>query len=225
MSVSSSRSPPKTPRPSRSGQFGKAVHSRLMKALNELPRRLFLPAEAATVSDDQPAPLGNGRFVPPVDVVALMLEALDLQGSERVLDIGSGSGYQAALLGRLAREVISIEIDEALAERSASVLMALGCNNVRVIHADASAGWPENAPYQAIVVGAAATRLPTALIDQLELGGRLVVALGDDDAQLVERLCKHVDRLACDTVGACRLDMLSSPQRTPSSFPWAAHKK
>jgi len=118
-----------------------------------------------------------------------------------------------------------VEIDEDLATRAASRLKTLGCTNVQVVHGDASAGWPECAPYQAIVMGAAATELPSALVDQLDLGGRLVIALGDSDAQILACLRRHVDSLASTTIGGCHLDMLHGRRRSPSSFPWVAPKK
>jgi protein-L-isoaspartate(D-aspartate) O-methyltransferase len=203
-----------------------AFQTSLQRARDELPRRLFQPTGANDqVPDDQPVRLGEKSSIPPVQVVTTMLEALELDGTERVLDVGSGSGYQAALLGRLAREVISVEIDEALAARASRLLRELGCANVRVIHADASAGWPEGAPYQGIVVGAAVTELPAGLITQLDHGGRLVIPLGDAEAQLVERFEKRLDTLDSRTIGACQLEMLVSPRRRPSSFPWTSRRK
>ncbi len=151
----------------------------------------------------------------------MMLRALDLDGTERVLDIGCGSGYQAALLGGLAREVVSVEGDADLVRRATSTLDSLGRDNVRVVQANLLGGWPESAPYQAIIVVGAASELPTALIDQLDLGGRLVIPLGNCEAQLVERLHKRVDGLDSKTIGTCRLDMLPCSQR-PSLFPWAS---
>ncbi|MFZ5896088.1 MAG: protein-L-isoaspartate O-methyltransferase family protein [Myxococcota bacterium] len=193
--------------------------ARLAHALREVPRGLFFTHEGP-LSDDQPAPLGNGRTIPPVDVVAMMIRALELTGSERVLDVGGGSGYQAALLGQLALEVYSVEADEELTQRASHMLAKLGHHNVHMIHADGSGGWPQGAPYQAIVVGAAAQHLPGALIEQLDQGGRLVIALGDSEYQLVERMRKRIDGLDSETIGTCRLDMLT--MRGPSScFPWA----
>lgn len=207
-------------RPSRVQRLN-ASRARLAKALEEVPRRLFLPPELANLPDEEPAPLPNGSFIPPVSVVRMMVGALELQGDERVLDVGSGSGYQAALLGRLAREVISLELDEELARQAVLTLSSVGATNVRVVHADGCGGWAESAPYQAIVVGAAVAELPYALVDQLDLGGRLVVALGNEDAQLAECLCRDMDSLASKTLGACRLDMLATARRSPSSFPWS----
>jgi protein-L-isoaspartate(D-aspartate) O-methyltransferase len=197
-----------------------------MQAVRTLPRARFVPESADTsVADDQPVSLSEGRSIPPVHVVVMMLGALELKGTERVLDIGGGSGYQAAILSQLAREVISVEVDEELAAGASRTLSECGCANVRVMCGDASAGWPAAGPYQAIVVGAAAAKLPVALIEQLDLGGRLVIPLGDSDYQLVERLRKRVDGLDSETIGACRLDLLASPDRPPTSFPWTLAPK
>jgi len=123
-----------------------AREARLSKALEEVPRHLFFPAGMDwQIPNDQPVPLGRGRTIPPVDVVAMMLRALELEGTERVLEIGGGSGYQAALLGRLAREVVSVDVDEELVKRARSLLGELEWPNVRLIHADAYGGWPEAA--------------------------------------------------------------------------------
>ena len=197
--------------------------ARLLKALDEVPRKRFFPAGVdRSIPSDQPVPLGWGRTIPPVNVVATMLRALELEGTERVLEIGGASGYQAALLGRLARDVVSVEANDELVKRAMSVLGELGSTNVLLIHADAAAGWPAGAPYQAIVAGAAAPELPSALVDQLDVGGLLVIALGDSDAQLVERLRKRVDGLDSQTIGSCRLDMLEGLRPKSSSFPWTA---
>lgn len=195
--------------------------ARLTSAMRELPRRLFHPEQVGdSIPDDQPVTLATGRSIPPTQVVATMIGALELNGSERVLNIASGSGYEAALLGRLAREVVSVEVDEELAAAATRALERTGCSNVQVVCGDASAGWAAGAPYQAIVVGAATSRLPVALIEQLAVGGRLVIPLGDSEYQLLERLRKRVDGLDSETIGCCRLDVLASPDRPPISFPW-----
>lgn len=200
--------------------------ARLAQALREIPRGLFFSAGMhRSVSDDRPVPVGRGRTLPPVPIVVKMIGGLELDGSERVLDVFGGTGYQAALLSRLAREVRSIEFDEKLASRAARTLAKIGCENVRVIHhADAGTGWPRDAPYQGIVVGAAAAELPHALVEQLDLGGRLIIALGDDRDQLIERLRKRVDGIASDVLGpCCCLDVLAG-SRT-SWFPWTPQRK
>lgn len=154
----------------------------------------------------------------------MMLQALELEGTERVLDVGGGSGYQAALLGRLAREVVSVESDDELVRRAASTLAKLGSDNVRVVRASVFSGWPERAPYQAIIVGGGATELPAALVEQLDDGGRIVIPLGDSGAQLVEWLQKHRNCFDSKTIGACRLGMLPSSGQNFSSFPWTRHR-
>lgn len=174
---------------------------------------------------DAAVALGDGRTLPPASLVATMLRALELRGTERVLEVGTGSGYQAGLLSHLAREVVSIEIDRALAESAERALATLGCSNVRLVHGDGSAGWPDGAPYQAIVVGSGAWEIPPDLIEQLDVGGRLVIPLGDEQGQLIQRLRKRADGLDSETLGACHLDMLVGEPRTPSSFPWARHSK
>ncbi len=192
-----------------------------MNAMQKLSRGSFVPARAGVeVPDPQPVLLGHHCVVPPNDVVAMMLGALDLEGHERVLEIGTGSGYQAALLGELAREVYTVEIDERLADAARERLAALGYDNVHVLHGDGSAGWHEHAPYQAILVTAAASRLPPELIAQLDLGGRLVIPLGDEQMQLVARIRRGVWGLESETLGSCLVDMLDTPHCTPSSFPW-----
>jgi len=194
---------------------------RLRQAMQAIPRDLFLPGGTDGLEASLPTGLrGEGRIIPPVELVAMMLQALALDGTERVLDVGSGSGYQAALLGRLARDVVAVQFDEDVAKSTAAMLTRLGCSNVRVVHADATTGWPKAAPYQGILVGAAAWELPARLVDQLDVGGRLVIALGDEEAQLVERLRKRVDGLDSETIGACRLGMLPRPRGAPSPFPW-----
>jgi protein-L-isoaspartate(D-aspartate) O-methyltransferase len=198
---------------------------RLLAAVAAVPRRLFLPeCPKRNVSQHTPIELAGAVTLPPVDVTLMMLRALDLTGNERVLEIGCGTGYQAALLARLAREVVSLEIDETRAARATDTLARLGCANVRVVHADGSAGWPELAPYQAIVVDAAVTELPSALLAQLDQNGRLVLALGEGEAQIVECMEKQSDRLKCTTIGLARLQpLVTTLQRKPSPYPWNHH--
>jgi protein-L-isoaspartate(D-aspartate) O-methyltransferase len=191
----------------------------LIQVIHAIPRQRFISIGADQKAPGEVAAAEGG--IPPVHVIAMMLRALELDGSERVLDIPTGTGYRAAILSRLARDVVSVEEDEELASRAASTLVELGFHNVQVVRGAVLDGWPDRAPYQAIVVGAGATELPHALIDQLDVGGRLVIPLGDSEAQLIERLRKRLDGLDSETIGACRLDMLPSADRPPSSFPWA----
>jgi len=152
----------------------------VLKAMAEVPRHLFVPVElAGQAYEDHPLPIGRGQTISQPYVVALMTECLGLRGGEKVLEVGTGSGYQAAVLARIAGEVFSIEIDPALAASAARTLERAGARNVRVKAGDGFFGWPEEAPFEAIVVTAAAPEVPPDLLAQLADGGRLVLPLGD----------------------------------------------
>jgi len=149
-----------------------------------------------------------------------LLEALALTGRERVLEIGSATSYLTALLSHLAGEVYSVSADPALAEERARDLSALGCGNVQVVHGTLRAGWPLGAPYQAVIVGAGVPEVPRELVDQLDLQGRLIVPIGDQNAQMLECLRKRKDALSSETLGGCRMKMLAGAPRSRSSYPW-----
>lgn len=149
-----------------------------------------------------------------------LLEALALEGTERVLEVGSPSAYLAALLSHLAGEVYSVTHLPELAGERARELALLGCENVNVVHADPRLGWPARAPYDAIVVGAGSSEVPVALIDQLNVGGRMVIPIGDANAQMLECLRKRTGALDSQTLGACQMEMLAGERRSPSSYPW-----
>jgi protein-L-isoaspartate(D-aspartate) O-methyltransferase len=189
------------------------------------PRNLFLPtSESRAFTSADAVPLGHGRSIPPVHVVETMVRALELEPSDRVLEVSCGSGYQSAVLAKLARLVVAVESDIELATHAGNRLRELGVENVEVHRAEASGGWPAGAPYRAIIVGGAATELPYALVEQLAVGGRLVVALGSASAQLVTRVRRGATSLTTETVGLCRLDMLPAAARRPSSFPWVPER-
>jgi protein-L-isoaspartate(D-aspartate) O-methyltransferase len=159
---------------------------RVLDAMLAVPRHEFVPEDQRRFAyEDRPLPIGYGQTISQPYVVAFMTEQLDLDGSERVLEVGTGSGYQAAVLGRLAREVYSIEIVKPLAERAAEDLKRLGYDNVHVRAGDGYRGWPEHAPFDAIVVTAAPDHVPPPLVDQLAEGGRLVVPVGTWSQDLV----------------------------------------
>lgn len=159
---------------------------RVLEAMRRVPRHEFVPAEhAALAYTDQPLPIGDGQTISQPYIVALMSELLELDGSERVLEIGTGSGYQAAVLGELASRVYTIEIVEPLAARSAALLARLGYANVEVRAGDGYAGWPEQAPFDAVILTAAPPAVPQPLFDQLADGGRLVAPIGRDRQELV----------------------------------------
>jgi protein-L-isoaspartate(D-aspartate) O-methyltransferase len=152
---------------------------RVLAAMASLPRHMFMPLPVrAQAYEDHASPIGFGVTISQPFVVGWMSEALGLVGTERVLEVGTGSGYQAAVLSRLAREVFSIERLPVLARRARYTLRALGLDNVHVFVGDGSLGLPEHAPYDAIVVTAAAPSVPDELLAQLAPGGRLVVPVG-----------------------------------------------
>jgi protein-L-isoaspartate(D-aspartate) O-methyltransferase len=153
---------------------------RVLDAMREIPRDRFVdPALADRAYEDSPLTIGIGQTISQPYIVALMSEALGLVGTERVLEIGTGSGYGAAVLGRLAREVYTVERHPALADRAAWRLAGLGFCNVHVTVGDGTLGLPEQAPFEAVVVTAAGPRVPPALLDQLAIGGRIVIPVGE----------------------------------------------
>jgi len=166
--------------------------ARVLQAMRELPRERFVrPGWEAEAYDDNPLPIAAGQTISQPYIVAFMSEALQLRGGERVLEIGTGSGYAAAVLGRLAKEVHTVERHAVLAEGAAAALAALGVDNVQVHTADGTLGWPAAAPYDAIVVTAAGPEVPVALLAQLAVGGRLVMPVGErEGAQWLLRLTR-----------------------------------
>jgi protein-L-isoaspartate(D-aspartate) O-methyltransferase len=161
---------------------------RVLKAMAAVPRHLFTPPEHRHQAyTDGPLPIGRGQTISQPYIVALMTQMLQLEGGERVLEIGTGSGYQAAVLANLASEVHTIERHAPLAKRAVEILRHLGLNNVFVHVGDGSLGLPEFAPYQAILVTAAAPGVHQTLLQQLDLGGRLVIPVGGMNGQLLER--------------------------------------
>ncbi len=155
------------------------VDPRVLAAMRKVPREELVPEDVrASAYQDRPLPIGHGQTISQPYIVAEMSAQLELSGDERVLEIGTGSGYQAAILGELAREVYSIEIVEPLAERAAADLKRLGYGNVHVRAGDGYKGWPEEAPFDAIIVTAAPDHVPQPLIDQLAVGGRMVIPVG-----------------------------------------------
>jgi protein-L-isoaspartate(D-aspartate) O-methyltransferase len=162
--------------------------SGVLKAMAAVPRHAFIPPLLrAQAYHDGPLPVGIGQTISQPYVVALMTELLALTGKERILEIGTGSGYQAAILGKLAQEVISLERHKKLADRARKQLSKIGIVNVRVLHADGSEGDPTHAPYDAILVAAAAPKTPRILLRQLANGGRLVIPVGGRGHQRIER--------------------------------------
>jgi protein-L-isoaspartate(D-aspartate) O-methyltransferase len=153
--------------------------ARVLGAMRAVPRDRFVPPDLASQAyDDRPLPIGFGQTISQPYIVAYMSEVLNVQPGHRVLEIGTGSGYQAAVLSRLAREVYTIEIVPELARSAAALLKDLGYQNVRVRAGDGYAGWPEEAPFDRIMVTAAPDEIPLPLVDQLAPNGRLVIPVG-----------------------------------------------
>lgn len=167
----------------------------VLQAFREVPREAFVPRKLEEFAyQDAPLPIGDGQTISQPYVVALTVQALGLKGGERVLEIGTGSGYAAAVLGRLAAQVFTIERRESLAVQARERLARLGYHNVTVLQRDGTLGWPEDAPYDAIAVAAGGPEVPKALLEQLAPGGRLVIPVGSDqDSQTLMRVTRDED--------------------------------
>jgi protein-L-isoaspartate(D-aspartate) O-methyltransferase len=166
-----------------------------MDALAAVPRERFVPESyRAFAFANGPLPIGHGQTISQPYIVALMTDLLAPRPDSVILEVGTGSGYQAAVLARIVRQVYSVEVVSALAEAARERLAALGCRNVEVRHADGHDGWPEHAPYDGIVVTAAAPAVPPPLIEQLKPDGRLVIPVGlTGDIQQLHLIKKHAD--------------------------------
>jgi protein-L-isoaspartate(D-aspartate) O-methyltransferase len=169
--------------------------ARVLAAMRTVPRHAFVPAEEqAAAYDDRPLPIGFGQTISQPYIVAFMTEALGLTSEDVVLEIGTGSGYQAAVLAEIAREVYTIELLPELADRARRTLEVQGYRNVHVRAGDGYRGWPEHAPFPRIIVTAAPEEVPAALVDQLAVGGTMVVPVGPRDGAQELRILKKTDR-------------------------------
>jgi protein-L-isoaspartate(D-aspartate) O-methyltransferase len=185
----------------RRGEFS----SRVLDAMLAVPRHEFVPPENRYAAyTDQPLPIGDGQTISQPFMVAAMTEALELTGHERVLEVGTGSGYQAAVLSLLAREVYSIESNPRHAEAAAERLARLGYANVHLGVGDGTLGWAGVAPFDGIVVTAAAPQIPPPLIEQLADGGRLVIPVGDAQQQELVELRRHGEYTTQRVLHYCR---------------------
>jgi len=186
---------------------------RVLQAMRDIPRHFFVPARhRAMAYEDTPLSIGYEQTISQPLMVAMMTAALQLHGQERVLEIGTGSGYQAAILARLALVVFSIERVPELAAQARATLAMAGITNVHVLVGDGSLGLPEHGPYDAIIVTAASPRVPPALVDQLKPGGRLLVPVGDRHEQTLMRLTATSTAPRVERLGGCRFVPLIGQQ-------------
>lgn len=190
---------------------------RVLAAFAAVPREGFVPpALVARAYDDGPLPIGAGQTISQPYIVALTAQALELAGHERVLEIGTGSGYAAAILGALAREVVTVERIPELAMRARAAIAALGVTNVTVHVGDGTLGWPTMAPYEGIAVAAGAPMPPPALLAQLAIGGRLVIPTGPAENQHLVRITRtSADGYREDDLGEVRFVPLLGEQGWP----------
>jgi protein-L-isoaspartate(D-aspartate) O-methyltransferase len=178
---------------------------RVLQAMRKVPRHLFVEsALAGRVYEDAPLPIGSKQTISQPYMVALMTQSLELKGDEKVLEVGTGSGYQTAVLAELARNVFSIERIRSLAIQARSLLHELRYYNVAIHMGDGTLGWSEHAPFDAILVTAGSPGVPQPLVDQLSVGGRLVIPLGDDRSQVLKRIQRTDAALEEEELGECR---------------------
>jgi protein-L-isoaspartate(D-aspartate) O-methyltransferase len=177
---------------------------RVLDAMSKIPRHLFVEeALHGQAYNDYPLPIGEKQTISQPYMVALMTEALEIKGDDRVLEIGTGSGYQAAILAELAEWVYSVERIRSLANRARKLLDKLNCYNVEIRVSDGTNGWKEKAPYQAITVTAGAPEIPQPLLDQLAPGGRLVVPVGNAFSQTLVRVLRTKGGFKQEDMGGC----------------------
>lgn len=177
---------------------------RVLAAMAKIPRHRFLPnPNEPGAYGDYPLPIGSGQTISQPYMVAIMSEALCLTGAERVLEIGTGSGYKAAILAELSREVYSVERFSSLAERARTLLIELGYTNVTIIVGDGSLGYPEAAPYDRIIVTAAAPEISARWVEQLAEGGILLAPVGDRWGQTLTKGIKRGEQLEYQNLGGC----------------------
>ena len=178
--------------------FERGIRSpRVLAAMGEVPRHLFVPERVRHLSySDGPLAIGENQTISQPYVVGLMTELLSLEGEEKILEIGTGSGYQAAVLARLANQVFTVEQYQVLADRAREILRRAGVENVSVFVGDGSAGLPEYAPYDAVVITAAAPEIPRSLLEQLADGGRLVLPVGGKRGQQLQLIRRSGNRFS-----------------------------
>jgi protein-L-isoaspartate(D-aspartate) O-methyltransferase len=178
---------------------------RVLAAMSRIPRELFVPAESRDLAyEDQPLPIGCEQTISQPYIIALMTEALELNGGEKVLELGTGSGYQAAILAELCRRVITVERLPDLADSARRVLNSLGYKNIEIHLAEETLGWQQGAPYDAIMVTAGAPTIPDELLAQLVVGGRMIIPVGRRYMQELCKVTRRQDKNVVQKLGGCR---------------------
>lgn len=178
---------------------------RVLSAMGRVPREHFVSSTYQQVAyEDRALPIDLGQTISQPTIVAMMTEALKLSGNEKILEVGTGSGYQAAILAELAQWVVTVERHPKLAEKAKKVLDILGYTNIEVHLAEKTLGWSRGAPYEAIIVAAGAPKVPQELLKQLADGGRLVIPVGSRQEQNLLKVIKHNDEIITQNLGPCR---------------------
>jgi len=179
-------------------------NERVLNVFRKVERHKFIPEDLRpSAYSDFPVPIGEGQTISQPYIVALMTELLDLSGKEKVLEVGTGSGYQTAILAELAKEVLSIERFENLAKRTQDTLNGLGYSNIKIKVGDGSLGWPEETPFDRIIITAASPRVPLPLSDQLKENGKLILPLGESFSQVLTLFEKKKDKLESTEICGC----------------------
>jgi protein-L-isoaspartate(D-aspartate) O-methyltransferase len=178
---------------------------RVLAAMRKVPRHLFVPSHLwAEAYGDYPLPIGEDQTISQPYIVALMTQMLELKDTDRVLELGTGSGYQAAILAEVAAEVYTIDRVQSLSDRAREILESLGYTNIKLRVGDGTLGWPEEAPFDAIIVTAGAPQIPRPLTEQLAQGGRLVIPVGDQYTQTLTLVRQTPEGLKFEYEGGCR---------------------
>jgi protein-L-isoaspartate(D-aspartate) O-methyltransferase len=179
--------------------------ARVLAAMRKVPRHRFVPSHLWDQAyNDYPLPIGEDQTISQPYIVALMTEILEPREADRVLEIGAGSGYQAAVLAELVAQVFTMDRVGSLANRAQEMLNSMGYRNIKIKEGDGTLGWPEEAPFDGIIVTAAAPQVPRPLTEQLALGGRLVIPVGDRYSQTLTRVRRTKDGLKFEYHGGCR---------------------
>jgi len=178
---------------------------RVLAAMSRIPRECFIPENNRHLAyEDSPVPIGCEQTISQPFIIALMTEALELEGNETVLELGTGSGYQTAILAQLAAHIVTIERIPSLAESAKKVLQKLGYKNIEMHLAEETLGWQRKAPYDAIIVTAGAPGIPADLLAQLAVGGRMVIPVGSRFTQELRKIIKGRDKNTVINLGGCR---------------------